>query len=109
MAFLAGRIIPMKNQGKYMLDRKTFAAKAAMICLFLSMLVRGAAALVNKTVLIDRFSLVEYALPIVCCLLYLLCILLFGRRCFWLSIIPFICGVMAFVIRLFSYDNLLQE
>ena len=103
------RVDPMKNQEKYMLDRKTFAAKAAMICLFLSMLVRGAAAFVNRTVLIDRFSLVEFALPIVCCLLYILCIVLFGRHALWLSVIPFICGMMAFVIRLFSYDNLLQE
>lgn len=100
----------MKNRHiRYTLDRKSFFGKAAMLCLFLSMVFRGIGGLLNPTIFRDRFDTVEFALPILCALLYLLCILFFGRKGLKVTIVPFLLGVMACVLRLFSFDNLMQQ
>ncbi len=91
-----------------MLDRKGFPAKAAMICLAVSILCRGIGGLLDMTIFEDRFTFAEFLLPIACSVLLLLCIVAFGRKGFWTSVIPFVCLMMAFVLRLFTFDNLQQ-
>ena len=100
----------MKNRpNQYVLDRKSFCGKAAILCLFLAMVFRCVGGLLNLTIFEDRFATVEFLLPVGCCILYILCILIFGRRWFKISVVPFLLGVMACVLRLYSYDNLLQQ
>ena len=98
----------MKSHEKYMLDRRSIPAKAAMICLAISVLCRIVGGLLDRTFFEDRFALVEFLMPVACSMLLLLCILLFGRKGFWTSVIPFVCLMMAFVLRLFTFDNLRQ-
>lgn len=100
----------MKNRHiRYTFDRKGFFGKAAMLFLFLSAVLRGVGGLLNRTIFEDWFATVEFALPIVCALLYLLCLVCFGRKWFKVTVLPFVLGVMACVIRLFSFDNLMQQ
>ncbi len=100
----------MKNRpNQYVLDRKSFCGKAAILCLFLAMVFRCVGGLLNLTIFEDPFATVEFLLPVGCCILYILCILIFGRRWFKISVVPFLLGVMACVLRLYSYDNLLQQ
>lgn len=99
----------MKEHTKYMLDRKSFFGKAAVICLLLSAALRTVAALLNRAVFNEPFTLVETLLPICSCLLYVLFIFLFGKKGFFFSVIPFILGTLGMIMRLFSYDSLMQE
>ena len=81
----------MKNRpNQYVLDRKSFCGKAAILCLFLAMVFRCVGGLLNLTIFEDRFATVEFLLPVVCCILYILCILIFGRRWFKISVVPFL-------------------
>ena len=100
----------MKNRHlKYTYNRKSFFGKAAALCLILSIVFRAVGGLLNRTIFEDRFATFEFALPILCALLYLLCLICFGRRWFKITVFPFVLGVMACVVRLFSYDNLMQQ
>ena len=99
----------MKEHTKFILDRKSFFGKAAVFCLLLSAVLRTAAALLNRAVFNEPFTLVETLLPICSCLLYVLFIFLFGRKGFFFSVIPFILGMLGMIMRLFSYDSLMQE
>ena len=100
----------MKNRHiRYTFDRKSFFGKAAIFCLILSMVLRGIGGLLNRTIFEDWFTIVEFGLPILCALLYLLSLLIFGRKWFKVTVFPFVLGVMACVVRLFSFDNLMQQ
>lgn len=101
----------MKNMNtRLTIDRKKFWGKTAVILLLLSAVLRGVAAILARAMLKgDLFATVEFILPAVACLLYVLTIVLFGKKGFILSAVPFIAGVLGFIMRLFSYDNLLQE
>ena len=100
----------MKNRHiRYTLHRKSFFGKAAVFCLVLFIVLRGIGGLLNRTIFEDRFATAEFAFPILCALLYLLCLLFFGRKWFKITVFPFVLGVMACVVRLFSYDNLMQQ
>ena len=101
----------MKNMNTRMtIDRKKFWGKTAVILLLLSAVLKGVAAILARAMLKgDLFATVEFILPAVACLLYVLTIVLFGRKGFLLSTAPFIAGVLGFIMRQFSYDNLLQE
>ena len=100
----------MKNRHlKYTYNRKSFFGKAAALFLIISVVFRVIGGLLNRTIFEDRFATLEFALPIFCALLYLLCLACFGRKWFRITSIPFVLGVMACVVRLFSYDNLMQQ
>ena len=96
------------KEKKYFLDRRSFPAKAALICLLLAFIFRGVSGLLNRVVLEDRLTFFAFLLFLGSCLLYGLSLLLFGRKWLWVTIGPFVLGVMTFVARLFTYDNLLQ-
>ena len=100
----------MKNRHiRYTFDRKSFFGKAAIFCLILSVVLRGIGGLLNRTIFEDWFTIVEFGLPILCALLYVICLLIFGRKWFKVTVFPFVLGVMACVVRLFSFDNLMQQ
>ena len=102
---MRGQIMKEK---KYLLDRRSFPVKAALVCLLLGIVLRGVSGLLNRVVLEDRLTFFAFLLFLGSCLLYGLSLLLFGRKWLWITTGPFVLGVMAFVARLFTYDNLLQ-
>ena len=96
------------KEKKYLLDRRSFPVRAALVCLLLGLIFRGVSGLLNRVVLEDRLTFFAFLLFLGSCLLYGLSLLLFGRKWLWVTTGPFVLGVMAFVARLFTYDNLLQ-
>ena len=97
------------KEKRYFLDRQSFPLKAAVVCLLLAFVLRGVSGLLNRVVLEDRLTLFSFLLFLGSCLIYTLSLLLFGKKWLWLTVGPFVLGVMAFVARLFTFDNLLQE
>lgn len=51
----------------------------------------------------------ELILPLGFCALMILCIVLFGKNHFWLSVFPMTAGVLFFSLRCFSADNILAR
>ena len=100
--------VGIMKEKKYLLDRRSFLVKAALVCLLLAFVLRGVSGLLNRVVLEDRLTLFSFLLFLGSCLFYSLSLILFGRKWLWVTTGPFVLGVMAFVARLFTYDNLLQ-
>lgn len=51
----------------------------------------------------------ELVLPIVFCSLMILCVVLLGKNHFWLSLLPVMTGVLFFLLRILSTDNILAR
>ena len=91
---------------KYWIDKTGFFAESAMILLVLAAIFRviGCWGMWN-----DRVNfLMLLALPVCCCLLLALCILLFGKKGFFLSFIPVLLGVVFFVFKSLSFTSWLH-
>ena len=56
----------------------------------------------------DYVNFLMLALPVCCCLLLALCILLFGKKGFFLSVIPVLLGVVFFVFKSLSFNSWLH-
>ena len=93
------------NDGKvrFSIDKTGFFAESAMILLILSAIFRiiGCWGLWTDRV----YALMLILLPVCCCLLLALCILLFGKKGFFLSFIPVLLGVVFFVFKSLYFDN----
>ena len=92
-----------RSRVKYYLDKSGFFAESAMILLVLSAVFRviGCWGMWN-----DRVNgLMLLALPVCCCLLLALCVLLFGKKGFFLSFIPVLLGVVFFVFKALSFTS----
>ena len=95
-----------KKNAKFTIDSKGICARAAMALLALSALFRVIGCWEDMG---DKiFTLTEIVLPISCCLLFIVCILLFGKKGFFLSSIPLILGVVFFIIKSFRFDSVLH-
>ena len=91
---------------KYWIDKTGFFAESAMILLVLAAIFRviGCWGAWN-----DRVNfLMLLALPVCCCLLLALCMLLFGKKGFFLSFIPVLLGVVFFVFKSLSFTSWLH-
>ena len=51
------------------------------------------------------FAAAQIALPLICNLLFILCLLLFGGRAFWTTAIPVVPGVVFFIIKSVSFES----
>ena len=95
----------MNNNEKtrFYLDKTGFFAESAMIFLVLAAVFRffGCWGMWENKGEYVMLTL----LPIFCCLLMTLCIILFGRRCFFLSVIPVMLGVVFFVWKALYYPS----
>ena len=91
---------------KYYIPRGSFFAESAMILLIMSIIFRiiGCWGLWSDRV----YAIMLILLPVCCCLLMTLCILLFGKKGFFLSCIPVMLGVVFFVFKSLGFDNWLQ-
>ena len=88
---------------KYILDKKTFPARAAIVSLLLAVIFRLIGTVGHFSDL--HFLVYRFALPAVSCILYVLTIIWFGRKGFWTSFFPFIMGVLFFIVRLLDGDS----
>lgn len=85
------------NKVRFYLDKTGFFAESAMIFLVLAAVFRffGCWGMWTDRVYYTILTL----LPILCCLLLTVCILLFGKKGFFLSFIPVFLGVVFFVCK----------
>ena len=95
----------MKDNAKvrFYLDKDGFFAESAMILLALAAIFRvfGCWGIWN-----DRARcVVLLLLPVFCCVLMILCILLFGKKLFFLSCIPVLLGMVFFVCSAFDFGD----
>ena len=95
----------MNNNEKtrFYLDKTGFFAESAMIFLVLAAVFRffGCWGMWENRGEYVMLTL----LPIFCCLLMTLCIILFGRRCFFLSVIPVMLGMVFFIWKALYYPS----
>lgn len=93
-------------KAKFILDRKSFFARAAIVSMILAVFFRllGTIGHFSDT----QFLLYRFALPASCCILYIICILIFGKKAFWTSFVPVIIGIVFFILRILSDDNITQ-
>ena len=89
---------------KIFVDKNSFLARAALVCLLLSLFFRATGALRLLALPKGEGSafLTELALPAACCLLLAACIWLLGKRGFWLSVLPVILGTVFFMLRTYT-------
>ena len=98
----------MKESGRtrFYLDKTGFFAESAMIFFALAIVFRVIGCLNMWGNKVDVVMLV--LLPVTCCLLMILCILLLGKKGFFLSFIPVLLGVMFFVFKALSFESWLH-
>lgn len=93
----------MEEKKKLYVERDGFWTEAAMLLMALAMVFR----LIGS---IGRWEDMHYmttqvALPIVSGLLYLLCLLFFGKRAFWTTVIPVVAGLVFFIFRIMGLES----
>ena len=86
-----------RNRIKFYVEKDSFCVKAAVVCLILSAIFRltGCWGLWNDGVFVS----LQIILPIICCLLYILCIMLLGKKLLSASLIPVVLGTVFFIAR----------
>lgn len=88
---------------KYYVERQGFWTQAAVIFMLLSAAFRliGCWGLWSD----PFFAATQIALPLVCNLLFILCLMLLGRRFFSATALPVLLGVVFFIVKSFSFDS----
>lgn len=91
---------------RYYVERQGFFCQAAVILMLLSAVFRliGCWGLWGD----GFFAATQIVLPLACNLLFLLCLLLLGRRLFSATVLPVLLGVVFFIIKSFSFDSWLH-
>ena len=97
-----------KDKLRYSVSRKNFFVKLSAILMGLSVLFRlmGYWGFWNNCE--QSFIITQIALPIACCVLFIVNILYMGKRLFTLSFIPVLFGVVFFIIKSFGFDSILH-
>ena len=54
------------------------------------------------------FAATQIALPLMCNILFILCLVLLGKKALWLTSVPVILGVVFFIIKSFTFDSWLH-
>lgn len=95
-----------KKRANFFIDKDSGLIHAAVIFMALSAVFR----LVGCWGLWDDsfFAATQIALPLVCNLLFIVCLLLFGKRAFWTTAIPALLGVAFFIIKSFGFESVLH-
>ena len=99
----------MKNEAtsnvkiKYTIDKKSFFGHSAVLLMAMSAIFRliGCWGFWNDML----FAVMHVAIPLVSCLLLILCISFLGKKGFFLSCVPVILGVVFFVYKAFSFES----
>ena len=99
----------MKNEAttkmkvKYTIDKKSFFGHSAILLMAMSAIFRviGCWGLWTEPV----FAVMHIILPVVSCLLLILCVSFLGKKGFFLSCVPVIMGVVFFIYKAFSFES----
>lgn len=95
-----------KPRAKFYVEKNSALVHAAVIFMALSAVFRlvGCWGMWGD----QFFAASQIGLPLVCNLLFILLILLFGARAFWLTSLPVILGVVFFIIKSFTFTSWLH-
>lgn len=101
----------MKGNPAVSVDRNGGSGRNAIIFFALAIVFRSLGIIQRAgDLLANKYSLfAELALPLAFCALMVLCIVLFGKNHFWLSVLPVMIGVLFFILRGISADNILAR
>ena len=88
---------------RFYLDKTGFFAESAVILLAMAIIFRIIGCIGMWGNRVDAIMLV--LLPVLCCLLLILCIMLLGKKGFFLSFIPVLLGVVFFVFKSLSFES----
>ena len=88
---------------RFYLDKTGFFAESAVILLAMAIIFRVIGCIGMWSNRVDAIMLV--LLPVLCCLLLILCIVLLGKKGFFLSFIPVLLGVVFFVFKSLSFES----
>lgn len=96
----------MKKPFRYCLNPKNFFTIAAAACMILAAACRCIGIVPQLQELSQEEMIVRLALPVAACLLYAAAVGFCGKKALWLSVIPMIMGVLFFILRVFTDDNI---
>jgi len=88
---------------RFYLDKTGFFAESAVILLAMAIIFRVIGCISMWSNRVDAIMLV--LLPVLCCLLLILCIVLLGKKGFFLSFIPVLLGVVFFVFKSLGFES----
>ncbi len=99
----------MKNEAttnvkiKYTIDKKSFFGHSAILLMVMSAIFRiiGCWGMWSDML----FTVMHIIIPVVSCLLLILCISFLGKKGFFLSCVPVILGVVFFIYKSFSFES----
>lgn len=88
---------------RFWVDKKSFLVQAAVILMALSAVFRliGCWGMWSD----PFFASTQIVLPLCCNLLFIACLLLFGKRAFSLTCVPFLAGIVFFIIKAFTFES----
>ena len=88
---------------KYTIDKKSFFGHSAILLMAMSAIFRviGCWGLWTEPV----FAVMHILVPVISCLLLILCVSFLGKKGFFLSCVPVILGVVFFVYKSFSFES----
>ena len=106
MAGAAGKTRDKRPRARFYLERSSAWAQICIIFMLLSAIFRllGVWGLWDD----EFFRNTQILLPLCCNLLFALFVFIFGRRGFFLSIIPVLMGVAFFIIKSFGFESSLH-
>lgn len=92
-----------RSRAKFFVDRDSGLVHAAVIFMALSAVFRlvGCWGLWSDA----TFAIVQIALPVLCALLFIVCLQLFGKRALWITVVPVILGAVFFIARALGFDS----
>ena len=88
-------------------ERDGFFAEASMLLMALAIVFRIIGSIGHWSDM--NYLLTQLALPVFSGLLFIFCVLFFGRRAFWTTVIPVVLGVVFFIFRIMQVDSELQK
>lgn len=92
-----------ENKRRLYVEKNGFWTEAAMLLIGLAVVFRliGSVGRWEDA----RYLFTQVALPAFSGLLFLLCLLLLGKRAFWTTVIPVVLGVVFFIFRIMGVEN----
>lgn len=95
--------IEKQQKIRFWVDKKSFLVQAAVILMALSAVFRliGCWGLWSD----PFFAATQIVLPLCCNLLFIVCLLLFGKRAFSLTCVPLLAGIVFFIIKAFTFES----
>lgn len=89
----------MKKKIRYHIEPDGVLTRVAVCFMALSMVLRGVWCLLWRAEASEAGLTAHVVLPLCACAMFIVCLLLCGRRALWLSFFPLLAGVLFFILR----------